>query len=177
MLRFCFCFLLLFLLGFCFVFFFFLVLWDRILLYSPNWPQTHDPPTSVSQVLGLQTYAQPAGFLYFLNDLVNTLLFLLRFLLQLYIFQYLGLNSGQTLYCLSHTSSPFCSGCFVDKVFLLFHPGWPGLWSYASSCSWNEAAHYHSFFLLRQVLTNFYLFFFLAWAGQEPWASWSQPPK
>jgi hypothetical protein len=36
-------------LGFLFSFF-----WGQVLLYSQAWPWTHDPPTLVSQVLGLQ---------------------------------------------------------------------------------------------------------------------------
>jgi hypothetical protein len=31
--------------------------WDRVLLCSPGWPQTHDPPASVSQVLGLEVWS------------------------------------------------------------------------------------------------------------------------
>jgi hypothetical protein len=37
-----------------FFFFFFFFLWDKVLLCSPDWPWTHNPTASASQVLGLQ---------------------------------------------------------------------------------------------------------------------------
>jgi hypothetical protein len=33
--------------------------------------------------------------------------------------------TNQALYCVNHTSSPFCSGCFGDEVSQTICPGWP----------------------------------------------------
>jgi hypothetical protein len=39
-----------------------LFLWDRILLWSPCWPRTHNPPVSTFWVLGFQMPATIPSF-------------------------------------------------------------------------------------------------------------------
>jgi hypothetical protein len=47
----------------------FFIFWDRVLLCSPNWPWTCDPPASAYRMPGLQMCATMPGFsLYFLYN-------------------------------------------------------------------------------------------------------------
>jgi hypothetical protein len=39
------------------------IFWHRISLCNPGWPQTHDPPTSASGVLGLQMSTTILGYI------------------------------------------------------------------------------------------------------------------
>jgi hypothetical protein len=96
--------LLLFVRGFFFFFF-----WERVSVCNPDWYQPCDPPASTSWVLGLQACTSMPGFKSNLRELRT-----------FFFFSFSGtraLNSGLCvckagLYCLSHTSRPFCCGYF-----------------------------------------------------------------
>jgi hypothetical protein len=43
------------------------IFWDRVLLYSPNWPWTCNPPVFAVQELGLQACISIPSGIFFLN--------------------------------------------------------------------------------------------------------------
>jgi hypothetical protein len=75
--------------------------------------------------------------------------------------------AGQTLYCLNHPSSPFCSGYFRDRVSIFALVGLEPLSSYFMfPLGWQVDTTMPSFFLLRWGLMN--SFPGLAWNHDPP---------
>jgi hypothetical protein len=98
-----------------------------------------------------------------------------------FFLRYQGLNSvlvftKQMLYCLSHASSPFCSGYFGNRVSLGAQAGLNldlSTLSFLPQLEWRACTIMPSFFPLRWCLRNF---FSLAWVGLEPPSFQSQIP-